>query len=231
MPVASNNLLLTGVGVRVRHALLHGTEPVMLRAGERLWEAGARASCAIFPIECSISLMVDFDDEPTVEAGLVGREGMIGVPLVLGTPIRAFSAIVQGSGRAWSVEYSRLAEALEGHGTLRQQLNRYVCARLQQLAQGAGCRGFHRVEARLARWLLMSRDRARSDDLILTHEILGHMLGVRRAGVTIAARALQDRQLIGYSRGRIHVLDGRGLEAAACSCYAVEKKIYAALLG
>jgi CRP-like cAMP-binding protein len=100
-----------------------------------------------------------------------------------------------------------------------------------QLARGAGCRGYHRVEGRLARWLLMSRDRARSDELTLTHEFLGHMLGVRRAGVTIAAHALQERQLIRYARGRIHVLDAHGLEGAACACYATEKKIYASLLG
>jgi CRP-like cAMP-binding protein len=226
---AANNLLLASLGVRVRHALLRDAEPVVLRAGERLWEAGAHAKHAIFPIECSISLRVDFADEPTVAAGLVGREGMLGLPLVLGTPIHAFGATVQGPGRAWCLEKSRLAEALEEHVTLRQLLNRYVCARLLQYAQGVGCHSTHRLEGRLARWLLMSRDRARSDELVLTHEFLGQMLGVRRAGVTIAAHALQGRQLIRYARGHIRLLDARGLEAAACACYATEKKIYASL--
>jgi CRP-like cAMP-binding protein len=227
---AANNLLIASLAARVRLALLRGVEPTLLRAGERLWEAGDRATHAIFPIECSISLRVDFADEPTVAAGLVGREGMLGLPLTLGTPIHAFGATVQAPGRAWSIEKSRLAETLDRHVALRQVLNRYVCARMLQLAQGASCRGFHRLEGRLARWLLMSRDRARSDELVLTHEFLGQMLGVRRAGVTIAAHALQGRQLIRYARGRIRLLDASGLEAAACPCYAMEKRIYASLV-
>jgi CRP-like cAMP-binding protein len=231
MPVASNNLLLAGLGVRVRDELLRGVEPVELRAGEQLWDAGERAERAVFPIDCSISLMLDVPGEPTVEAGLIGREGMLGLQLILGTPLCAFRAVVQGPGRAWAVDAARLSATLERQATLRQRLNRYACARMIQLAHGAGCRGSHRVEARLARWLLMSRDRARSDELTLTHEFLGHMLGVRRAGVTIAAHALQERRLIRYARGRIVVLDAHGLEASACACYGQEKKTYARLMG
>jgi CRP-like cAMP-binding protein len=230
MPLASNNLLLAGLGARVQHELLRDAEPVDMRAGELLWDAGERATRAIFPIDCSISLMFDVAGEPTVEAGLIGREGMLGVSLILDTPICAFRAVVQGPGRAWCIDAERLAVTLEHQPTLRRRLNRYVCARMMQLAQGAGCRGTHRVEGRLARWLLMSRDRARSDELTLTHEFLGHMLGVRRAGVTIAAHALQERRLIRYARGRIVVLDAPGLEAAACACYGQEKRAYARLM-
>jgi CRP-like cAMP-binding protein len=231
VPAASNNLLLAGLATRVRNALLEDAETVTLRSGERLWEARGRAAYVLFPIDCSVALMADFEDEPTIEAGLIGHEGMVGVPLVLGMPICAFGAVVQGSGRAWRVAGPHLTTALDRHGGLRERLNRYACLRLLQLAQGAGCRSLHRVEGRLARWLLMSRDRERSDELGLTHEFLAHMLGVRRAGVTIAAHALQDRQLIRYARGRIRVLDGRGLEAAACACYVREKKTYESMLG
>lgn len=230
MPEASNNLLLAGLGARVRHELLRDVAPVDLRAGEQLWDAGERAQRAIFPIDCSVSLMFDVPGEPMVEAGLIGREGMLGLPLALGSPICAFRAVVQGPGSAWNVDAARLAATLEHQSSFRHRLNRYACTRMIQLAQGAGCRGFHRVEARLARWLLMSRDRACSDELTLTHEFLGHMLGVRRAGVTIAAHALQERRLIRYARGRIVVLDARGLEAAACACYGQEKKTYARLM-
>lgn len=231
MQAQSNNLLLSGLGSRIRRDLLHGTEPVELRPGQQLWSAGERARLAVFPIDCSISLLLEGRDEPVVDAGLIGREGMLGLPLVLGMPICAFHAIVQGPGMAWCIAGALLESALERHLPLRQKLNRYVCVRLMQLAQAAGCRGCHRVEGRLARWLLLSKDRSRSDELVLTHESLGRVLGVRRAGVTIAAHALQERGLIRYARGHIVVLDVRGLEAAACPCYAQESKTYARLMG
>lgn len=230
MPVATNNLLLAGLGIRVRRELLRGIEPVDLCAGERLWDAGERARRAIFPIDCSISLMSAVPGETLVEAGLIGREGMLGLPLVLGNPVRAFRAVVQGPGHAWEIGAARLAETLDRQSTLRQRLHHYACARMIQLAQGAGCHGHHLVEARLARWLLMSRDRAGADDLALTHELLGQMLGVRRAGVTLAAHALREQRLIRYARGRIVVLNVPGLEAAACACYEQAKKTYARLM-
>jgi CRP-like cAMP-binding protein len=229
--IATHNLLLGGLGARDRQALLEGLEPLTMCSGELLAEPGQRATQVIFPLECSITLMLAVDGESPVEAGLIGREGMLGVPLALGAPLSAFRATVQGPGRAWCVEGTRFSALLARNPALRQHLNRYACVRLLQLAQSAACRGFHRVEGRLARWLLMSRDRARSDELALTHEFLAQMLGVRRAGVTIAAHALQERHLIRYARGRIVLLDKRGLESAACSCYANEKKIYARMMG
>jgi CRP-like cAMP-binding protein len=228
--IATHNLLLEGLGARDRQDLLRGMEPLAMRSGELLAESGQRATQVIFPLECSITLMLAVDGEPPVEAGLIGREGMLGVTLALGAPMSAFRAIVQGPGRAWCVDGARFSAQLARNAGLRQQLNRYVCVRLLQLAQSAACRSSHRVEGRLARWLLMSRDRARSDELALTHEFLAHMLGVRRAGVTIAAHALQDRRLIRYARGKIVLLDKRGLEGAACTCYENEKKIYTRLM-
>src|SRR5689334_14938511 len=226
----TNNRLLAGLGGRVRNDLLRGSLPADLYAGQRLWAAGERARIVVFPIDCAISLLLEVGDEPVVNAGLIGCEGMLGLPLLLDASICAFHAIVQGAGRAWCVDATRLGETLGRHVSLRRRLNRYACARLMQLAQSAGCHGCHRVDARLARWLLLSRDRMSSDELLLTHEHLGRMLGVRRAGVTIAAHALQERRLIRYARGRIVVLDVRGLEAIACACYAQEKQTYARLM-
>jgi len=228
---ATNNLLLRGLEVRDRNALLAGTRPEALRTGELLTDTGRRIARVIFPLDCSISLMLPVAGTAQVEAGLVGREGMVGIPLVLGAPVSAIRAVVQGSGDAWCVEAARFDAQLERSSALRLRLNRYVYVRLIQSAHGAACRSSHRVEGRLTSWLLMSRDRELSDELILTHELLARTLGVRRAGVTVAARALQERGLIRYVRGRIVLLDGRGLEAAACACYRIEKKIYASYLG
>lgn len=225
-----NNLLLAGLAAPVRAALLRDLEPLVLRFGEQLCTPDDPAAHAVFPIDCSISLMLDFVGEPSVEAGLIGFEGMVGVPLLLGAPFCAVRAFVQGPGRAWRVDGARLARALGGPDGVRERLNRYACARMLQLAHAARCRSFHGLDGRLARWLLMSRDRARSDELALTHEFLAQMLGVRRAGVTIAARALHDRRILRYARGRITVLDPERLAAAACACYAAEKRIYARLM-
>jgi CRP-like cAMP-binding protein len=231
VPVATNNLLLDGLNAKGRQSLLRGMDPVTVRSGELLSEAGQRATQVIFPLECSISLMLATDGETPVEAGLIGREGMLGIPLVLGAPASEFRAVVQGSGRAWCIDGALFTEHLERNAVLRQRLHRYVYVRMLQLAQSAACRSFHLVEGRLARWLLMSRDRARSNELVLTHALLAHVLGVRRAGVTIAAHGMQDRNLIRYARGHIELLDSRGLETAACTCYANERKIYARLMG
>jgi CRP-like cAMP-binding protein len=229
--IAIHNLLLGGLGIRDRKKLLRGMEPVSVRSGELLSEPGQRTTQVVFPLDCSITLMLAIEGGPPVEVGLIGREGMLGIPLLLGAPVSAFRAIVQGPGRAWCIDATRFGAQLAGNTALRRQLNRYVYVRMLQLAHGAACRSFHLVEGRVARWLLMSRDRARSDEIALTHEFLAHMLGVRRVGVSIAAHALQDRHLIRYARGKIVLLDGHGLEDAACSCYSNEKKIYARLMG
>ena len=230
VPGATKNLLLARLEVEHREALLAGIEPVALQVGETVVAAGQRLEHVYFPIDSSISLALPVAGQSPLVIGLIGHEGMVGMQLLLSSSLAGFRGQVQGPGLAWRVDASRFTSQLDANPPWRAMLSRYVHVRHLQLAQGAACRSFHLVEARLARWLLMSRDRARRDPLSLTHETLSHLLGVRRAGVTLAAHSLQDRGLIRYTRGLILLLDRSGLEAAACPCYASEKRTYSRLM-
>lgn len=227
MPTRSNNLLLEGLGARERRKLLSATESVTLRLGQTLSESGCRMTHVIFPIDGAASLIATGPGHVPLEVGLVGREGMVGVPLILGAASAAFRSVVQIAGTALRVDAAQFMRQLDAQPALRQRMNRYANVRLVQIAGSVGCRSFHRVESRLARWLLMSRDRARSDELTLTHESLSSLLGVRRAGVTLAANVLRRRRLIDYARGHIEILDAKALESVACPCYSNDNATYA----
>jgi len=211
-----------------RMSLLAACETVPLELGTVLCEAGEPTRHVYFPIGCSISLVSAIEGEPGLEVGMVGREGMLGAQLVLGVSAIPLHALVQGNGTARRIAAARFRRELSRSRALQLVLNRYVYVLMAQLATSAACTRFHHVEPRLARWLLMTQDRAHSDSFHLTHEFLAHMLGVRRVGITGAACALQRHGLIRYHRGNITVLDRTGLEAAACSCYAADRRAYEA---
>ena len=227
----ADNSLLAALPAVARRRLTAGRVPVELVVPEILSQAGGRIRHVYFPIDGFISLITPAKGRGQLEIGLVGSEGMLGVPLLLGVNISPVRAMVQGGGRAWRVDAAALQRELTTNAGVRATLDRYLYVILAQLMQTATCTRFHRIEARLARWLLMTRDRAHADQFHLTHEFLALMLGVRRVGVTRAASALQRRKLIQYRRGDISVLDVQGLERAACACYAVDRRIYARMFG
>jgi CRP-like cAMP-binding protein len=214
-----------------RSRLLAICEPVELAVGEVVGEVDMPTRYVYFPLVGFISLVIAIKGRPTLEVGMVGREGMVGTQLVLGVETAPLHAVVQGAGSAWRIGAAEFSNALARNPALRRGLNRYVYVTMTQLASSASCLRFHQIGPRLARWLLMTQDRAHSDNFHLTHEFLAYMLGVRRVGITTAASILQREGLIQYRRGDVQVLNRRGLKAAACSCYAAEREAYIDVLG
>jgi CRP-like cAMP-binding protein len=222
------NHLITSLPSKDRIHLLSLCETVPLVLTQVLCESGVAAKYVYFPLESFVSLVGTSTGEPTIEVGMVGREGMLGLQLALGITVSPWRGLVQGAGEALRVKASVFRAQLLQSEALRHMLNRYVYVQLSQQVVTATCLRFHLIGARLARWLLMTQDRANTDTFRITHEFLGYMLGVRRVGITNAASALQQEELIAYHRGHLTVLNRAGLEAAACSCYAADLRIYAA---
>lgn len=229
MSTAQNHLIeLLPRNARLR--LLEICEPVELVMAEVLGEVGIPTRYVYFPTESFISLVTAINGRPVLEVGMIGREGMLGTQLALGVSTAPLHALVQGAGAAWRIGAVEFRRELAHSSALQRGLNRYLYVMLMQLASAASCLRFHQIGPRLARWLLMTQDRAHSSSFRITHEFLAYMLGVRRVGVTTAASVLQRRGLIKYQRGEIQVLNRRGLELAACSCYAADREAYEQML-
>ena len=220
------NRLLAALPRKDYRKLLPFLEPVTLAFQEVLYEPHARIRHVYFPNDCFISMLTTVDADRAAEVGLVGSEGMIGVPVALGAAVSPFRAMVQGGGTAMRMKVADFRRDFSTSNALRRELFLFTHLLMIQIAQTAACNRFHVVQKRMARWLLMTRDRVNSNEFRITQDFLALMLGVRRVGITVAAGSLQERKLIGYRRGNVTILNQRGLEAAACGCYKTVKDIY-----
>lgn len=207
--------------------LLSACETVRLEFGTILTERGDQIKNIYFPLNSFVSLVTPLKGHPPLEMGIIGNEGVYGASVVLGVTTAPMRAVVQGLGTALRMETKQFQRIARNSPFLLRTMNRYVYVMMAQLAQTGACNHFHEIEPRLARWLLMTNDRAHANHFHLTHEFLADMLGVRRSGITVAAGALQAKKLIGYTRGEISILDRRGLEAASCECYDAVNEEYA----
>jgi len=223
----AGNRLLASLPHKDCQRFLASCQTVELAFAEILAEPNEIIRHVYFPTDCFISLVSRIEGQDSLEVGLVGNEGMLGVTLILGVETSPLHALVQGAGAALRMDTATFVSELEQAPELRRVLKRYLYAVIGQLAQTAACSHFHVVESRLARCLLMTQDRAHSNQFHVTHEFLAYMLGVRRVGITTAATALHNRNLINYSRGDVTILDRAGLEAASCGCYDADNATYA----
>jgi CRP-like cAMP-binding protein len=224
------NQLIARLPARSRIDLMKLCKPVELAMAQILCKGGEAVSDVYFPVNSFISLVALLDGKPSLEVGMAGHEGMLGTQLVLGVTIEPLHALVQGPGSAWRISRGAFQRALLNDPALRANIGLYLHVTTTQLARSAVCLRFHQIGPRLARWLLMTQDRANSDQFRVTHEFLAYMLGVRRVGITTAAGELQRQGLVRYHRGNITILKRRGLQKTACSCYAADRKTYAAIL-
>jgi CRP-like cAMP-binding protein len=224
--VSVPNRLLAALPRRDYRKLLPVLELGTLAFDEVLYEPRDRIRYVYFPNDCLVSMLTTVDTGRAAEVGLIGSEGLVGVPVALGIAASPFRALVQGGGTAMRMKVEDFHRVFDESAALRRELYLFIHLLMIQIAQTAACNRFHAVGQRMARWLLMTRDRANSNEFRITQEFLALMLGARRVGVNMAARGLQERKLIAYRRGTLTILDHKGLVAAACGCYKTVKDIY-----
>lgn len=216
---AVGNQLLGGLPARDYKRLLLKLDHVALPFGAVLYEVDEPIRHVYFPDSGIISLLPSADPRASLEVGMVGDEGMVGVPALLGVDRCSTRAVVRNAGSARRMQVSALCEETARQGALRRILDRYIHAMLVQLFQAAACNRFHSIEERFARWLLMTQDRLRTNEFHMTHELMSRILGVRRSGITTTASRFQTNKLISYHRGNVAILDTAGLETTSCACY------------
>jgi CRP-like cAMP-binding protein len=217
----NKNRILANLPRQEYERLLPVLEPVHLARSQLIYEAGSTIRHAYFPLGGMLSLLSVTQSGGTIEVAMIGNEGLVGIPTVLRVDKTPYQIMVQLPTDALRLRADVLREAFNHGGVLQDQLLRFTHTLLSQITQSAVCNHFHKVEERLCRWLLVARDRVKSDQINLTQECIAHMLGAPRTSVTTVARALQERGLIRYSRGKIQLLDRPGLEAFACECYRI----------
>jgi CRP-like cAMP-binding protein len=205
-------------------------EPVHLPLGEVLYESGNTLSHIYFPTTAIVSLLYVMENGSSAEIAVVGNEGLVGISLFMGGESTPSRAVVQSAGDGFRMSADMIKQEFNQFGPVMHLLLRYTQALITQMSQTAVCNRHHSLDQQLCRWLLLSLDRMQGTELVMTQELIANMLGVRREGVTEAARRLQDAKIISYSRGRIQVLDRPGMEQRSCECYAVVKKEYDRLL-
>jgi CRP-like cAMP-binding protein len=219
------NRVLAALPRKASRRFLAALTPVDLAFGQVLYEPGAKSRHMYFPADSMVSLLAVTERGGGLEVGLVGRESMVGVALALGVSKSPVRAIVQGAGSALRISAAHFGRELAHSRPLRRQVDRCAYLAMATAMQVAVCNKAHVLEARLARWLLMTQDRVAADKFRFTQQFIALMLGVRRAGVNGAAGALQRRKLIRYSRGTMQILDREGLLAVSCTCYQVIRKL------
>lgn len=222
--VPVTNQILAALPKKEYEALQPRLEEVPLVFDKTIYEPNELISDVYFPNSGIVSLLAGNGERSTLEVGLVGNEGMVGLNVFFGVSSSINRAVVQGAGTAMKMKASAFRKESSNGGSLPRLLQRYSHSVLTQITQAAVCNQFHPLEARLARWLLMTHDRMHNDDFQLTQEFLSNMLGVRREAVSTAAGNLQKQNLIGYSRGRLKVMNRAGLEATSCGCYEIIRK-------
>ena len=230
IPRESQNQLLASLPRDALARLREELDTVELALGAPLYESGKKLKHLYFPTEGIVSLLQVMENGASAELAVVGNEGVVGISMFMGGQTTPSRAVVQSAGSAVRLPAAALKSEFERGGELQHALLRYTQALITQMSQTAVCNRHHSVEQQLCRWLLMSLDRLRRSELVMTQELIANMLGVRREGVTEAAGKLQAAEIIRYSRGRIEVLDRKRLEARVCECYGVVKKEYERLL-
>lgn len=234
MPSASakptRNLLLDAIPEAERSRFIPHLVPLQLALGDVIYESGADQPYVYFPTTSIVSLLYVMENGASAEIAIVGKEGLVGVSLLMGRGTTPSRAVVQSAGHAYRMRARHIQDEFVLAGPVQLLFLRYTQALLTQMGQTAVCNRHHSVDQQLCRWLLMSLDRLPSDELLMTQELIANMLGVRREGVTEAAGKLQRAGVIKYTRGRIRVLDRPLLESMACECYEVVRKEFARLL-
>lgn len=231
LPATASNRLIDALPRSDRTRLLAACETVNLRFAQVLCEPGETLGHLYFPTTGFLSLITPVAGHNGLEVAMVGNESAAGLSLALGQSRSPLRLLVQGAGSSLRIGAPALRQEMLRSAPLRSLLERSVASLLMRTARMAACTRFHLVDERLARWLLTSQDCAQSSQLHVTHEFLAYMLGVRRAGITKAATALQERQLIRYHRGAVTILDRGGLETLSCGCYQDDRRDLLAVLG